>query len=354
MTRRRASRTRTSRMAAPTRRDPRRQQTIGVGGPQPGEWVFPTCAGPGVDRPDAAGVGDQRPAGGRHGCRWTRWWSAAGGAAARLRVADDRDGPAVGQPAVGGRGDVAVDRPGRLAGRSPRSASAGPVTATATAAPSKVVWDMGDGDSVTCDGPGTPYSASDPNATTDCSYTWPQAGSLHGDGDRLLVGDLDGGRRAGRREPRASRPARRQQVQVTVTESQAINTPTGWEQLRKATTMATTATATRTNGQRASGTPVPELPRGAGPPPPAPARRGRRAAGAGCALAFTDASLHLGSREEVLVVAQPVSRRPGPHCRRPTRGTGLDWQRPRCRPGRRGVERGRTAGGGVRWWPGRC
>jgi hypothetical protein len=27
----------------------------------------------------------------------------------------------------------------------------------------------------------------------------------------------------------------------------------------------------------------------------------------GCALAFTDASLHLGSREEVLVVAQPVS-----------------------------------------------
>ncbi len=27
----------------------------------------------------------------------------------------------------------------------------------------------------------------------------------------------------------------------------------------------------------------------------------------GCALAFADASVHLGSREEVLVVAQPVS-----------------------------------------------
>ena len=27
----------------------------------------------------------------------------------------------------------------------------------------------------------------------------------------------------------------------------------------------------------------------------------------GCALAFTDASLHLGSREEVLVLAQPVA-----------------------------------------------
>jgi hypothetical protein len=31
---------------------------------------------------------------------------------------------------------------------------------------------MGDGNSVTCDGPGTPYDANDPNATTDCSYTW--------------------------------------------------------------------------------------------------------------------------------------------------------------------------------------
>lgn len=37
---------------------------------------------------------------------------------------------------------------------------------------------MGDGDSVTCDGPGTPYSASDPSATTDCSYTWRDPGSF--------------------------------------------------------------------------------------------------------------------------------------------------------------------------------
>jgi hypothetical protein len=57
------------------------------------------------------------------------------------------------------------------------TANARTVTATATATPAKVVWDMGDGDSVTCDGPGTPYSASDSNATTDCSYTWPQAGN---------------------------------------------------------------------------------------------------------------------------------------------------------------------------------
>lgn len=73
--------------------------------------------------------------------------------------------------------------------------------------------------------------------------------------------------------------------------------------------MATTAAATRTNGQRA-----PERARPAG----------GRSAGSGrhrqlplvvigvllvlgCALAFADASLHLGSREEVLVVAQPVA-----------------------------------------------
>lgn len=31
---------------------------------------------------------------------------------------------------------------------------------------------MGDGNTVTCDGPGTPYDAAEPNATTNCSYTW--------------------------------------------------------------------------------------------------------------------------------------------------------------------------------------
>jgi hypothetical protein len=38
---------------------------------------------------------------------------------------------------------------------------------TATAAPSKVVWDMGDGHTLTCDGPGTPYSAADSDAASD-------------------------------------------------------------------------------------------------------------------------------------------------------------------------------------------
>jgi Flp pilus assembly protein CpaB len=71
--------------------------------------------------------------------------------------------------------------------------------------------------------------------------------------------------------------------------------------------MTTTATTTRRNGQRA--------PEGA-------RQAGARTSGrhrqlplvvvgvllvVGCALAFTDASLHLGSREEVLVVAQPLN-----------------------------------------------
>jgi Flp pilus assembly protein CpaB len=71
--------------------------------------------------------------------------------------------------------------------------------------------------------------------------------------------------------------------------------------------MATTTAGPRTNGQRAGERARPEPARGP--------RRHRQVplviVGAllvlGCALAFVDASLHLGSREEVLVVAQPVA-----------------------------------------------
>jgi hypothetical protein len=54
------------------------------------------------------------------------------------------------------------------------SASVGTVTATATATPEQVVWTMGDGGSVTCEGPGTAYQPSVPaqSQTTDCSYTY--------------------------------------------------------------------------------------------------------------------------------------------------------------------------------------
>ena len=48
------------------------------------------------------------------------------------------------------------------------------VSVTVTASPQKVTWDMGDGSSVVCSGPGTPYDRSRPEASqsTDCSYTY--------------------------------------------------------------------------------------------------------------------------------------------------------------------------------------
>ena len=47
------------------------------------------------------------------------------------------------------------------------------VAFAATATPTKVVWDMGDGSTVTCDGPGTPYDPNDPNAHLACTATCP-------------------------------------------------------------------------------------------------------------------------------------------------------------------------------------
>lgn len=55
------------------------------------------------------------------------------------------------------------------------SASAGSVTSTVTAEPSRVVWDMGNGDEVVCDGPGTRWVAGrhDGEAPSpDCGYTF--------------------------------------------------------------------------------------------------------------------------------------------------------------------------------------
>ncbi len=71
--------------------------------------------------------------------------------------------------------------------------------------------------------------------------------------------------------------------------------------------MATTATTARTNGQRAGEQPRQKRTRGVGRHRQLPLVVVGVLLVLGCALAFTDASLHLGSREEVLVVAQPVA-----------------------------------------------
>ncbi|WP_246260607.1 hypothetical protein [Streptomyces typhae] len=57
------------------------------------------------------------------------------------------------------------------------SAAVEGVKVTATARPRKAVWSMGEGGSVVCRGPGTPYSdAFSPKASSpDCGYTYRRA-----------------------------------------------------------------------------------------------------------------------------------------------------------------------------------
>lgn len=143
---------------------------LGPGGPMPGEWVDPVCMGPGTIDPMPV------------------IWVTTGNQPAA---------PAV-NPAVLAQQAVAqLPLPAPTIEMAPppnrdqlvnvlswlwvdssawrslsATAAAGPVSATATATPAEVVWDMGDGHSVTCQGPGVPYDSSNPNASTYCSYTW--------------------------------------------------------------------------------------------------------------------------------------------------------------------------------------
>ena len=53
-----------------------------------------------------------------------------------------------------------------------------------TARPQAVTWDMGDGESVSCDGPGTPYdpAVDDDAQSTDCSHVYQQTSIVEPDG----------------------------------------------------------------------------------------------------------------------------------------------------------------------------
>jgi hypothetical protein len=57
------------------------------------------------------------------------------------------------------------------------TATAGSVSATAIATPESVSWSMGDGNTVVCGGPGTPYqpALSVDVQTTNCSYTYTES-----------------------------------------------------------------------------------------------------------------------------------------------------------------------------------
>ncbi|MGK3943348.1 ATP/GTP-binding protein [Streptomyces caeruleatus] len=76
-------------------------------------------------------------------------------------------GPDIASPRAAGKYTVGVpmwmwvNQSATTYGPNTASASAGGITVTATAKVSKIVWKMGDGASVTCNGPGTPYTSSE-------------------------------------------------------------------------------------------------------------------------------------------------------------------------------------------------
>ena len=150
---------------------PSAQQLLGVGGPTPGRWVIPTCSGPGVINPmPPFWVTQAKPAAPVNPA------VVAQQAVSKLPLPSPTIEMA---PPTGADQLVNVAAwlwipPAAWRGLS-ATAAAGPVTATATATPVRVVWNMGDGHQVTCDGPGTPYDPSTPNAVTNCSYTWTQS-----------------------------------------------------------------------------------------------------------------------------------------------------------------------------------
>ncbi|MFD4955305.1 ATP/GTP-binding protein [Streptomyces sp. NPDC058451] len=76
-------------------------------------------------------------------------------------------GPDIASPRAAGKYTVGVpmwmwvNQSATTYGPNTASATAGGITVTATAEVSKIVWQMGDGASVTCNSPGTPYQASE-------------------------------------------------------------------------------------------------------------------------------------------------------------------------------------------------
>ncbi len=209
------------------------QELLGVGGPEPGYWAITECTGPGAPPPSqpfwvttepepappaAAPTTPPAPA------------TVAQQAAKTLHLASpviEMAPPENAEQLTG----VAVWLWVSPAAWQPEqvSATVDGVTASATATPEEVVWNMGDGHTVTCQGPGTPYDASDPNATTDCSYTWESPSATQPSGTYQVTATIEfavswtaagaaGGGNLG------VVPGAAATAQITVGEAEALNT----------------------------------------------------------------------------------------------------------------------------------
>lgn len=139
-------------------------------------------------------------------------------------------GPAIASPRAAGKYTVGVpmwmwvNQSATTYGPNTASASAGGVTVTATAKVSKIVWTMGDGASVTCNGPGAPYQASEGMAESPtCGHVYSKTSAGAGDGKFPVTAtstwtiDWQGGGQAGQLTE-----IRQTNVQVAIGELQVV------------------------------------------------------------------------------------------------------------------------------------
>jgi hypothetical protein len=211
------------------------QKLLGVGGPEPGYWALTECTGPGAPAPSppfwvvvgqpgtpgAAGAPAPPPSPAVVALQAEKQLELP---ATTIEMAPPSTSPQLVNVSVWLWQDAATWK------TYTATASIDGVSATATATPEEVVWNMGDGHTVTCDGPGTPYNPSDLNAATSCSYTWtaPSVNEPNGAYDVTAttkwqvtwtaIGTAGGGSLGLVAGPVAN-------AEVVVTESQAINTP---------------------------------------------------------------------------------------------------------------------------------
>ncbi|MGP4009959.1 ATP/GTP-binding protein [Streptomyces sp. 4N124] len=139
-------------------------------------------------------------------------------------------GPDIASPKAAGKYTVGVpmwmwvNQSATAYGPNTASASAGGITVTATAKVSKIVWEMGDGSSVTCNGPGTPYQASEGMAQSPtCGHVYSKTSGGSQGGKYLVTAtstwtiDWQGGGAAGQLTE-----VRQTNVQVAIGELQVV------------------------------------------------------------------------------------------------------------------------------------